>query len=283
MNELNNKKGNISTVIIVVLLMVIIGLGFYVACDKGLIFSNDNNNEEIDNNENVDSNNNGNHNDENKVPVGETKITDSTIIDALNNNVDIISQSSLGCSPSIIENLYINDVENSNVSIEDKLLITLNSIDKVVEGPESSKKIYAKTVEEQIYKLFGETKNIKHKNFSWCPIYTYNENQKTYTYSYACGGGCPVDFMTYTYNYSVNDNKYYVYQSLGRQFLDDESDNLIIYGNYEKSKIVKKGTYEEMINFQLNESNYQDFSAYKWTFIKDSEGNYIFDSLVRIK
>ena len=51
MNELNNKKLNISTAIIVVLLVVIVGLCFYIAYDKGLIFNNDNNNEEVNNND----------------------------------------------------------------------------------------------------------------------------------------------------------------------------------------------------------------------------------------
>ncbi len=80
MNELNNKKSNISTVIIIVLLAVIAGLCFYIACDKGLIFNDNNNNEQIDNNDNV--NNETNDNTANDGEIGNN--TNISVTDAVN-------------------------------------------------------------------------------------------------------------------------------------------------------------------------------------------------------
>ncbi len=279
---MDNKKINIMLTITIIILLVIAGLCFYIAYDKGLIFNSDNN-EEVNNN---DNGNNVQTNDE--IHVEGIELTDSKIIDALNENIKILSRGEYGCFPPIIENLYMNNLDNSTISVDDKLLLSLYSIWKVAEGPESSKKISAQTVEQHIYKLFGETKNINHKSLAGCPIYTYNENQKIYTYSFACGGGCSPDVVTYNFDYRNEDNKYYVYQSFGRfgyDYGDSEEDDTIvtIYKDYNKTQVYKTGTFDELKNFEINSGNFQDFSAYKWTFIKDSEGNYIFDSLKRIK
>lgn len=198
----------------------------------------------------------------------EQELLDQTIINQLIENTSAISISSQG-TPDI-KGLYEQTL--TDITEQDKLHITLMYSPKISSMPEIQQ-VSKKDFEESYYKLFGKT-TINHKDISdGCPFATYDSSNEMYNLSYACGGGSPYTYLTYNYKFTNKDNKYYVYQSLG-----------IINGETNKIQKDVNGTiyqdYKE--GFELNQDNYQDFSAYKWTYEKQ-DNYYVFKSVERIK
>lgn len=88
---------------------------------------------------------------------------------------------------------------------------------------------------------FGDS-TVNHKSFDVCFGYIYDNNTNNYYYiEPQCGGSNQDSAYAYINKYTVKD--------------------------------------DEANNFRINESNYKEFSEYKYTFKKDNKGNYYFVSL----
>lgn len=201
----------------------------------------------------------------NNLVTQEQEIIDESIVETLKSNVSALSKTTEGIY-TVITDLYKKTITISDLSENDKLAITM------YEAPKQEQTIPKSIFEETYYKLFGKT-NITHKDIeNTCPHATYDE-KGFYKLNPACGGGTPYTYTTYNYKYTNDGNKYYVYQSVG----------VIDHSTKKVEKDVNGTFYKDYEDdFTINESNYQDFSSYKWIFEKEDE-YYIFKSIQEIK
>ena len=84
---------------------------------------------------------------------------------------------------------------------------------------------------------------------------------------------------TYINRITTKGNNAYVYVNLGvLNYVESK-----VYTEYE-AKNLYDGAIDDfdMKSEVINESNYKDFSEYKYPFVNE-DGNYIFESLKRIK
>lgn len=242
-----NQKQNLLITALILIIVLLIGLLVYKIVEK-------------DNNLVEESNN----------KIEETELTEESSIYILESDVNAISHTPDG-SP-IITDLYKKTNTINDLSEEQKMIITLHIIPIQNKSENYSNEIPKQVFEETYHTLFGNSV-ITHKDINSCPIATYDKTKEIYTLSQACGGGSPYEYLKYNYKYTKENNKYYVYQSIG-----------IINGELSKIEKDVNGTiykdYEE--GFQITKDNYQDFSSYKWTFEKENN-NYIFKQVERIK
>ena len=114
--------------------------------------------------------------------------------------------------------------------------------------------------------------------------YFYN-NQRNLYYMCVSGGsgGTSASPETYIYDITEDNKNIYVYVAYGAIYLEtviNGDDKLTYYTDYtltnEYTKEVKKENF-------INETNYQDFDKYKYTFTKNSDGTYTFSSISKIK
>ncbi|MDO4889184.1 MAG: hypothetical protein Q4A25_00610, partial [Candidatus Saccharibacteria bacterium] len=143
-------------------------------------------------------------------------------------------------------------------------------------------------VEAKYYDLFGENPELLEETrgriVEACSLYVYSEKDKSYIHFNPVGCGSPVvagmlDFYVYSYTFS---GKYvYVYIATGLSNLNDYS---IHTGLDIDSPTYKKFTsVEETQNFQIDASNYQDFTKYRLVFEKNDKGTYSFKRTEKIE
>lgn len=272
--EKKNNGGLIA--IIIILLVALLGVIFYVAYDKGLIFSNDNKVEDNDVPTNEEEENN----------YIEKEITANDTIQKLNSMIELLAPK---CNLSR-GNFY----EKMFASKEDKLKITFESLsDKFTELTQEEKtaqgcteytqchKISADEVVAQYKQLFGEELKTFENVYNKCPSYEYNSNNNVY-YRKAggCGGTCGYTHLSYINRYMEDNNNIYVYVNIGQPDRYTANDPLYIYCDINKEKVCDQ-TKED--NYVINETNYQKFSEYKYTFEKNNDGTFYYKNLERIK
>lgn len=140
---------------------------------------------------------------------------------------------------------------------------------------------------EKIYLKYFGTKEFTHKNIVSCTgDYRYDEsNQVYYVYEPACGGSGPLDYYLYMNKFSTKGNEAYVY--LNAFAIDEDENNDITYTIYKdvsKTKVYKENvTEEELASFKVDSTNAHNFDQYKFTFEKDTNGNYYFKSISKVK
>lgn len=116
--------------------------------------------------------------------------------------------------------------------------------------------------------------------------YYYDNEDKVY-YVCAGAGGYYEGATSSTYIYDVTeDNKnIYAYVAYGAKYYEgpDTDGALSYYTDYTlTNEYTKEVKADEDGNF-INETNYQDFDKYKYTFTKNSDGTYTFSSMSKIK
>ena len=111
-----------------------------------------------------------------------------------------------------------------------------------------------------------------------CPIFYYDSVNKVYFKGYECGGTGPEELYTYINKVTKTNNTINLYLNVG---LGDKETGKI-YNEISKSKVVDSinGAYQE---YKIDITNYTQFAEYKFTFEKNSEGNYIYKSIERTK
>lgn len=186
--------------------------------------------------------------------------------------------------------IYSSDITSVDISDELKLYNVLQGLygELVRRSPvttnynfgsleiyiDSMTQIDVSLVESEYKKLYGNT-TINHKGFdSKCPMFIYDSVNKKYYGDAQCGGTSSAGVLPYVNRVTTMGNEAYVYVSLGTW---QESN---VYTDFERTKLYKSNVIDH--NNIVNESNYQDFSQYKYTFVNE-DGNYIFKSLNKIK
>ena len=298
------KKNSGQTIIIIIMILIIVGLVGYICYDKGIIFESEKENtiEKSEIEENKDE---------------EVEINDKLLIKDLSEKVadlnvkSVIADYTVISNPSDSSNKIFNyyfrkDIYENNLTSDTKLDIVLNSLIKEFENLSISyenmetsiqeqfkqyvesgnyaqisnvieKQVSQKKVEEKYLSLFGEELT-NHRTIGICPLFSYDSKNSVYYYSRTCGGTTAGYTYLYKNKFTVKGENAYVYVNLG--FSDGENNVYDGYPSYDNNgnsttKLVEK----ETDNFTINESNYSKYSEYKYTFKKDTTGNYYFVSL----
>ena len=153
--------------------------------------------------------------------------------------------------------------------------------------------VLSKDLSDLHKELFG--KDFPHKDkIQYCPVMIFDKEINGYYLAYPCGGTGYDEELHYVYDYELDGNKAYAYVAFGvipecdgcleSEFYDDAGEpidepDFDLYTDFErKNKYSGKVT----TGFEINESNYKDFSKYKVTFEK-GDSSYRFVSIERLK
>lgn len=293
--KIEKKKKNVALIMIIILLiLIILGLVGYICYDKGIIFKKK---EEVKNTQV-----------EKKKEEKEVEITDTTLINELNKKIYFINlggyfgdQTSNYDMTSFNQYTFRNNVDlfgdifnhfNNDLKLRivlDSLLAT-NEFENLSDtnknnhllseyinnyGIDIIKQISVSRVEEAYQEFFG-TEVSNHRSYEMCFGYIYDKNSSNYFWiEPQCGGSTGGQIYTYKNRYLSKGNEAYVYVNYGIGY-----EGIGIYKDLNKNNLYKATNLDqEIMEFQINESNYQDFVEYKYTFKKDDMGNYYFVSL----
>lgn len=141
------------------------------------------------------------------------------------------------------------------------------------------------SVEDKLKLLFNEVPNIEYDVKS-SNYYFDKENKKFFELCINVLDGS--NFMdSYIYDFDVDDNNAYLYVSVsyGNEELTKNDDTKVtIYRDYKHKKIYKEFIYNSNSpndDFILDDSNYKEFTLYKYTFKRIGD-NYYFKSLEKV-
>lgn len=287
--EIKEKKSNCSKIVILILVILLLGACAYIAYDKLMV---------------KEDNNLTNEKKETTKSDKETVISDNLLINDLSEKITYLNTARIytgyekfndALNKSIEIDAYnFRDIYDKQLSDDDKLDITLNSLEKnyvnlsvtyenmsdeakeifkpYVEAGSindiAEKQISSDNVEERYQLLFGE--KVNNHSIKSCPYFTYDSKNNVYYYSRQCGGTSDGTVYLYKNKFTTKDDNAYVYVNIGYAALADDTST---YGDITR---IEENTLE---NFSINESNYTKYSEYKYTFKKDSNNNYYFVSV----
>lgn len=228
--------------------------------------------------------------DVNKIKTNDVNIDEvkSTII----KKVDIMSAKNIGIdlykeSVDIDTIDYTLITKNILLNLEDDGIISDKELNSYKECINSSY-INKDTVDNMLKYIFGTLPDIDYDK-----VDNYIFDKENSRYFESCinkmNGSNFID--TYIYNFELNENEanLYIAVSYGVEQPIIKDDNItdsvkvIIYKDYKKKDKYKEyiyGTDTQTDDFILDESNYDNFSLYKYTFIK-KDNDYYFKSLSR--
>lgn len=196
----------------------------------------------------------------------------------LNNNKKLITED----IKKKIDKNYLSR-EGQNQFIEEDGTVSLPFQELYYLEDKDVKKIYEN--------IFNESyDSVNHTDINSCPNYYYDSKNKVYYEVPNCGGTPGLsNVFDYAYKYTNLGNNYYVYTAATRSEYDTNNSNTInIYKSQSKKDIYKSYNendtteVDEYIKFKIDGTNYNEFDHYKFTFEKNSEGNYIFKSVEKI-
>lgn len=166
---------------------------------------------------------------------------------------------------------------------------------------QSIKGVDGELVAKKYREVFGDTL-VKGEIVEYCGYYKYN---KQYDFYYSgipgCGGRTPYSELYYKHSYTEDENHAYVYTSaavisptFGKtpEGYNTEDAPFYVYcdvsylgdnGIVEDAKVCATlQSYEEKEAFRLDESNYEQYSNYRFVFDKNIDGNYYFNRVEKI-
>lgn len=278
------KERNFNAIpFIIILILLIMGLSGYIVYDKFL----SNNSESIENNNNNDENN-----DINKAGVI---------------NLDLSSDLVKDLSSKVINNYSVSSIyfyERDKIIIEDEpmsfklaLASELAETKSLGSDCQNNKEgiIY---IEEQelvnaYYEIFGsEVKYEKVSSFyrsRYCSA-KYNWSSINNRYEAkgvcGCGGGGPMDGPVTQLAYAKQEKnneetKVELYEYFALSIWDDEESKYKYYSDYNKTNFIGLDVYNSKIDFFNKYS--EQLGLYKYTFVQDNNGTYVFTSVERVK
>lgn len=240
----------------------------------------------------------------------EIKITDKVKIDYLKKYVTILEKLSLDTSSvKVSESAGIYYFMNNQIYALDKLEkkdITMdNATIAMVASSENERNYVAnESLESSTLKHLGEDpetfeyvsvngfiedykilfgfENISTKNINVnCESYVYDKKANAFVMvANGCGTAAPVAIQkTYVYDVTEDSDNVYVYLAYGVTG-QNEKGEFIAYTDYAMNK---RYTGNVTKDFTIDESNYKDFSKYKYTFTKNSDGTYTFSEFSLLK
>ena len=294
-----NKKDKIKIIIIIILILLLgVIIGFTIIKKMNSI----SNNTVIPNNNIID----------NEAIISDEKLKES---------FDILTQKKWdGLEHYIIDDLFKKDIID-NLSTTDKLYLILEwnykhhkelITDEFINNYNSSglsKKaiglitddngnytnydneyyIKERYIKDSYNTLFTDNyEEIKIDYINNCPAYFYDSNYNIYFYAMFCGGTGFYKDLLYVYKTENIGNIYNIYVAVGYESESDDNDpntetwKYNVYKSYITNEIYITISENEMYNYKIDKSNYNEFDHFKLSFEKNNEGNYLFKSVEKI-
>lgn len=148
-------------------------------------------------------------------------------------------------------------------------------------NPDSYEYVSINELMDDYKTLFG-FENISTKTMEFkCSTYVYDNKANVFVLvANGCGIGGPVaEQLTYIYDITEDKDNVYAYIAYGVTG-QNASNQFVAYTDY---KMSQKYTGNVTKDFTINESNYDSFSKYKYTFTKNSDGTYTFKEFSLLK
>ena len=160
-----------------------------------------------------------------------------------------------------------------------------------------SEPIFAKYIDTKFYQISADTVLDQYRKFYGsdpilksiddpkigCFGYTYSPEKQLFFKIYpSCGGEMSSNVYSYINRFVVDGDKIYLYVNYGisKEAGSYPNVKVTIYKDLDYKDVYKSEMSLKAANdFRINESNYSNFSEYKFTFKKDSNNNYYFVSI----
>lgn len=213
------KKGNGTTIVIVLLVVAILGLACYICYDKGILFSN----KEI-----TTSGTDKKENNNNQIKPEDESVTFSD--SELEKYVNYISPASIGPAALLYDTTAIN---SNSLSTADKI----NYIGTLVYSKHTSTSDYQydviseSDVKNAVEEVYGPNTYEKTTFNLGCGDYTLNENEKNYYSRTGCGGSTATSVSNVVIDYKATKSKLEI--TTAYAFFDGMTNK--IYKDYNKS------------------------------------------------
>lgn len=271
----DNKK-NIGLIIAIVLLsMIVVGIGGYVIYDKVL----------------KDKDNNNENNNINNTEIKSLSITDPVVINLKYPEVNTFGGPS-GTPRFVYKTMTLDSLERDY-----KMLSASKNIEGIDDGHESYT-LDGNEIKSNYKAIFGPDTAYQDgvlEKSGCCSIISYDLSTNQYVRSCACGGGGPEfknqirlhkaelqgeDIYTYFYVQPFVDESdeeakgTYLYKREITNFINYESE-ATFFEYVEYSKKIALDNRENEINSMMDKG---EVDTYKFTFKKQSDGNYYFFS-----
>ena len=213
------KKGNGTTIVIVLLVVAILGLACYICYDKGILFSNK---------ETTTSGTDKKENNNNQIKPEDESVTFSD--SELEKYVNYISTASIGPAALLYDTTAIN---SNSLSTADKI----NYIGTLVYSKHTSTSDYQydviseNDVKNAVEEVYGPNTYEKTTFNLGCGDYTLNENEKNYYSRTGCGGSTATSVSNVVIDYKATKSKLEI--TTAYAFFDGMTNK--IYKDYNKS------------------------------------------------
>ena len=213
------KKGNGTTIVIVLLVVAILGLSCYICYDKGILFSNK---------ETTTSGTDKKENNNNQIKPEDESVTFSD--SELEKYVNYISPASIGPAALLYDTTAIN---SNSLSTADKI----NYIGTLVYSKHTSTSDYQydviseSDVKNAVEEVYGPNTYEKTTFNLGCGDYTLNENEKNYYSRTGCGGSTATSVSNVVIDYKATKSKLEI--TTAYAFFDGMTNK--IYKDYNKS------------------------------------------------
>lgn len=213
------KKGNGTTIVIVLLVVAILGLACYICYDKGILFSNK---------ETTTSGTDKKENNNSQIKPEEESVTFSD--SELEKYVNYISPASIGPAALLYDTTAIN---SNSLSTADKI----KYIGTLVYSKHTSTSDYQydviseNDVKNAVEEVYGPNTYEKTTFNLGCGDYTLNENEKNYYSRTGCGGSTATSVSNVVIDYKATKSKLEI--TTAYAFFDGMTNK--IYKDYNKS------------------------------------------------
>lgn len=207
--------------------------------------------------------------------------------------------------------LYSKDIITaSDLSIKYRIysLVSANSLAEQIEEEKQinnqtylvNAKIEESKLKELYRKLYGEIDSYNPNSINELknqfPTVLYNDNN-FYLITSDQKKIISNEVITYNNKYTIKKDKAYVYVSTAFVKMiknnDDEITNYEVYSDYNMTNLKEEGLYSDYqkeskkadesylveTTFKVDKENYRNYNQYKFTFQKDANGNYFFEKL----
>lgn len=246
----------------------------------------------------------------------ETEITDTYIIRDLDEKTTTLLGVTANTNPIRIRGYYTEDIDlfkNGDLSEPARLGrvitplvqrgLTTEEIDAIVLQEQYSEQDAAYYKKEEPKGIDGKDVRAKYKDTfgvdptpglaaeDQCGGYSYNAQNDVYFKGliYGCGGTNPQTRYYYINNHTITGDKAYVYISTAISSPENTDTGEKVYcdvislegSEIENAKVC--ATISDSDSFTLDETNYKDYSNYRFVFNKANDGTYYFEKVEKVK
>lgn len=163
------------------------------------------------------------------------------------------------------------------------ILVTIGEGEWTIAG--DTKTIDATAVLNKVRSLYGNSIELYKETIDEMYTFEYDEATNKYIASGGRGGEYIKHPLNYVYKVTEQGDNIYVYAATANCSYDitKEWPEAVIYTDIEGTKEYKRFKLGNNIEFKLDETNYDAFSKYKYTFVKNTDGTAKFEKIEKIK